>query len=160
MSRPSRHSPQVRAHPSASPARGGSWPPRLHVLLTVVAVVAVNVLIRAVAVRLVAVSPAFKPLQGGPVVFFSVLGALGAAAAFAALRRLTRQPVRAYRACALLVLALSVLPVLGLRHVSPAAAQQGLGPASGPEVLILLVMHVATAVLCLSLVPPRTGTER
>jgi len=157
MSRMSRQSLGAPPRSSAARAMGSLWSP---IARTIFAVVASNVLIRAVAVRLVTVSPAFKPLQAGPVVFFSVVGVLGAVAAFATLRRLTRQPVRVYRASAVLVLALSVLPVLGLRHVSLAAARQGLGPASGPEVIILLVMHLATAAFCVSLAPTWTGRGR
>jgi len=127
-------------------------------VLVVLSSVVANSLIRGVGEHVITVSPDFKPLQAGPVVFFSVLGTLGAIGAFMVIRRRARHPIRAFRALALVVLALSCVPDLALLQAPPAGAssQQLALAASRPEVVILLLMHLATAALCVGLLTIRT----
>ncbi len=116
---------------------------------------AANLLVRAIGVRVFSVSPDFKPLQVGPVIFFTLVGIVGAVTVFAVVARLTRRPVGVYRALALAVLALSFLPDLSLLSIPPSAEGQMAGmAATGPEVAILLLMHVVTAGVCVGLLTP------
>lgn len=129
-------------------------------VLVVLGSVVANSLILIVGKHAVAVSPTFKPLQAGPVVFFSAAGALGALGVFVAIQRRARRPIRVYRALALVVLALSCIPTLSLLQAPPsgASAQRAALAASRPEVVLLLLMHLATAALCVTVLTVRQGS--
>jgi ABC-type anion transport system duplicated permease subunit len=116
-------------------------------LLTLLAAVIVNALIALVARALFPVAPTFIPLQLGSVIVFTVIGVVGAIIVFALLMRWTKHPVRLFQRIALVVLLASLIPDLLLPFV---------GLFSGttlPGVGALLLMHVATGLICLGILP-------
>lgn len=64
--------------------------------LAIVAAVAVNVVIRTVAVALFGLT-GFVPLTPGPTILFTVVGVLGAVVVFALVARFSRRPIRLFR---------------------------------------------------------------
>jgi hypothetical protein len=115
-------------------------------LLTIVTAVVVNTLISLVAKALFTVAPTFLPLQ---MVFipFTVFGSLGAIIVFALLGRFARRPISTFRRTVWIVLLVSFIPdlLIGFSQLFP-----GTTPL---EVGTLMVMHVATAMICLNLLP-------
>jgi len=91
------------------------------------------------------IAPDLRALTVPPVVFLSVLGVVGAAAVYALLRRQSSEPARTFRRVAVVVLALSLLPDLGLLVVDPAATPLGVG--------VLMTMHVVVAGISVRLLP-------
>ncbi len=110
--------------------------------------VAAVLIIRAIAVNVVSVSSLFKPLATGSAVSLTILGVLAAGGACAALNRFVADPIRSFRRIAPIALALSFVPDLGIWI---AGAYHG--TAEAKTVLPLLVMHVAVASLCFTLLP-------
>ena len=114
-------------------------------LLTVIAAVIVNILITLVAKALFPVAPTFIPLQLGPVIVFTVIGVVGAVIAFTLLVLWATHPVLLFQRIAWAVLLVSLIPDLLLPFI-------GLFPGTTfPEVGALLLMHVATALICLGI---------
>ena len=72
-----------------------------------------------------AIAPDFRALSVPPVALLSALGVVGAAAVYALLRRRTGEPARTFRRVAAVVLALSLLPDLGLLVADSAATPLG-----------------------------------
>ncbi len=85
--------------------------------LTVIAAVIANNIVRAIATRLLGVSPEFNPM--GSVTFLTVVGVTGAVIVFAAVGRFARRPVRLFRIIAGVTLLLSFLPDLALLSARP-----------------------------------------
>ena len=120
--------------------------------MTLLGSVAAVLIIRAIAVNVVNVSPLFKPLAAGSALGLTILGVLAAAGACAALNRLVEDPIRGFRRIAPIALALSFIPdfaiwIAGAYH----------GTAEAKTVIPLLAMHVAVASICYTLLP-RLGT--
>ncbi|HUY77833.1 MAG TPA: DUF6069 family protein [Ktedonobacterales bacterium] len=115
--------------------------------LIVLAAVVMNTLIVLAAHALLTVAPTFSPLQYVGVIPATIVAVTGALIVFALISRRSQQPVRLFRRVALAVLVISIIPGLLL-------------PVFGwfqgttlPEVGALLLIHVATALLCVSLAP-------
>ncbi len=115
-------------------------------LLTVLAAVIANILIALVVKALFPVAPTFLPLQLGSVIVFTVIGVVGAVIVFALIVRWAKHPIRLFQRIAWAVLLVSLIPDVLLPFV-------GLYPGTTfPEVGALLLMHVATAFICLGTV--------
>ncbi|HIE93268.1 MAG TPA: hypothetical protein EYQ83_10550 [Acidobacteria bacterium] len=105
--------------------------------------VVANLLVRAGALALFDIPPEFPPLQGaGPVVFFSVIGALAGLGVFAGIGGVSSRPVPVFRVVAGVVLVVSFIPDLWLLTESGAANFPG---ATGAGVGTLMLMHVVSA---------------
>jgi hypothetical protein len=116
-------------------------------LLTLLAAVAINACIALAAHTLFTVSPTFVPLQFASVIPATAVAVMGALIVLALISRRSQQPVRLFRRIALLVLLVSIIPDLLLPVI-------GLYPgATLPEVGTLPLMHLVTALLCVSLAP-------
>jgi hypothetical protein len=116
-------------------------------LLTVLASVIVNALIVLVAKALFAVAPTFTPLQVRSVLVFTVIGAVGAVLVFALIMRWAKHPVRLFQRVAWVVLLVSLIPDLLLPFVQ-------LFPGTTiPGVVALILMHVATGLICIGVLP-------
>ena len=112
--------------------------------LAIVAAVAANFVVRAIALAVLSVPVDFLQLQSPSVVFFTVIGVLGAVIAFAIVGRRSRTPVRTYQIVAGVVLLLSFLPDIGLLLA-------GAPGATLPGVLVLMLMHVVAAVVAVGI---------
>jgi hypothetical protein len=127
-------------------------------VVAVVVAVAVNLLIRTVAVSLLGIGEGFLPLGVGPTVVFTVAGMVGAGVVFGLIMRFVkRRPVRLFRRVALVVLLVSLVPdVLMLFSGSvPGATVASVGT--------LMVEHVASwavAVGVLTTLAGENGAER
>ena len=82
--------------------------------LAIVVSVIANQIVRLIAVSLFNISPEFMPLQVGPPLMFTIMGVLGAVIVYAVVGRISRHPIRLFRVIALIVLALSFIPDIGL----------------------------------------------
>lgn len=112
-------------------------------LLVVLAAVMMNMLISLIAKALFPVAPTFIPLQPEGVISFTVVGAVGAVIVFALLVRWAKHPIRLFQRIAVTVLLVSLIPDLLLPFL------QLFPGTTFPEVMALLLMHVATASICL-----------
>jgi Family of unknown function (DUF6069) len=122
-------------------------------LLTLLAAVAINACIALAAHTLFTVSPTFVPLQFASVIPATAVAVTGALLVLALISRRSQQPVRLFRRFALLVLLVSIIPDLLLPVI-------GLYPgATLPEVGTLPLMHLVTALLCVSLAPRMIDTS-
>lgn len=127
-------------------------------VVAVVVAVAVNLLIRTVAVSLLGIGEGFLPLGVGPTVVFTVAGMVGAGVVFGLIMRFVkRRPVRLFRRVALVVLLVSLVPdVLMLFSGSvPGTTVASVGT--------LMVEHVASwavAVGVLTTLAGENGAER
>jgi len=119
-------------------------------LVTLVASLAANAIVAALAGPLLNVSPVFAPLQPGAYVFFTVIGVLGAVTTFALVARFARRPIRTYLTVATIALALSFIPDLMLM------ADPSLPGTSVPAILALMVMHIVTFAISVGLLTSLT----
>lgn len=116
-------------------------------ILTLLAAVAMNTLIVLAAHSLFTVLPTFVPLQFESVIPATAVVVVGALVVFALLNRWSQQPARLFRRIAGGVLLVSIIPVLLLPVL-------GVYPSTTWfEVGTLLLVHTATALLCISVVP-------
>ena len=122
-------------------------------LLLVLVTIAVNSLIALGARLLFHVAPTFQPLQLQGFIPSTVIGVTGAVIVFALLVRWTRQPIRLFQRIAVSVLLISLIPDLLLPYV------RIFPDTTFPEVGALLLMHLATAFICLVMLP-RAKDER
>jgi len=114
---------------------------------TLLAAVVMNTLIVLTARTLFTVAPTFVPLQFASVIPATVVAVTGALIIFAQIYRRAARPTRLFRRIAVGVLLLSIIPDLLLPLI-------GLYPGTTlPEVGALLLMHLATAALCVSMAP-------
>jgi Family of unknown function (DUF6069) len=114
---------------------------------TLLAAVVMNSLIVLAAHTLFTVAPTFVPLQFASVIPATVVAVTGALTVFALLNRRSERPTRLFRRIAGGVLLLSIIPDLLLPVI-------GLYPGTTlPEVAALLLMHLATALLCVGMAP-------
>ncbi len=112
-------------------------------LLTLVTAVVVNFLISLVAKGLFFVAPTFFPLQAMIFVPFTVFGTLGAIIVFALLGRFARRPISTFQRTVWIVLLISFIPDLLVGFLRPFPGTTFL------DVGTLMLMHVATAMICL-----------
>jgi hypothetical protein len=111
--------------------------------LAVVVSVVANHFLHAGALAVFDIPHDFPPLHGaGPVVFFSVFGALAGVGVFAGIASVSARPVPVFRVVAGVTLVVSLIPDLWLLTESGAANFSGGTPAG---VGTLMVMHVISA---------------
>ena len=128
--------------------------------LAVILAVVGNLIVRAIGLQLVDVSPEFMPLASpGPVVFFSVIGVVLAVAVFWMIALRARRPFTTFRTVATVALIASLVPnVLLLLNGS------GVPGSSTGAVIILIVMHVvaylASVGVLTTLTRETNGTRR
>ena len=112
-------------------------------LLMVLAAVVMNTLISLGAKALFSVAPTFIPLQPEGFIPSTIIGVVGAFIVFALMMRWAKHPIRLFQRVAVIVLLASLIPDLLLPFIR-------LYPGTTfPEVGALLLMHVATAFICL-----------
>ena len=104
-----------------------------------------NVIVRIVVVAFFPISPLFLALETWqPIVVFTLIGVFGATVVFAILARLTARAIIIYRWLAGVLLLVSFIPnILMLIVDAPGATI--------PAVISLMVMHVLTAAITVSL---------
>ena len=119
-------------------------------LTAVVASVAANSLLLALVLASGAVQ-SFMPLSYPPVLFLSAVGAIGATLVYGLLSRRVENPDRTFLRVAVVALALSFLPDIGLLFGDPQATILG--------VLVLMAMHVVVAAVCVGTLT-RVGRAR
>ena len=113
-------------------------------LLTIVAALVVNILISLVAKGLFTIAPTFLPLQMF-FIPFTIFGSLGAIIVFALLGRFARRPISTFRRTVWIVLLVSFIPDLLVGFLKPYVGTTPLAVGT------LMVMHVATAMICLNM---------
>lgn len=123
---------------------GRSW---LVGILTILTAVIMNTVILLVAHAALTVAPTFVPLQFTSALPATVVAVTGALIVFALLSRQSQQPVRLFRRIAVVVLIISIIPDLLLPFTGWFA------DTTLPEVGFVLLMHVATALLCIAMAP-------
>lgn len=117
------------------------WVGLLAIALSLIA----NLVIRAVALQFITVSPEFVPIsEPGATIFFTVVGGLAAVAVFALVGRFTRQPARVYTIIAVIALLLSLIPNVAML-LNPALAPFPGGTTAAN--IVLMVEHVVAAVV-------------
>jgi hypothetical protein len=121
--------------------------------LAIGASVAANLLLRSIAVGLLGIGEGFPPLGWGPPIVFTIIGVLGAVIVFAIIARFARRPTRLFRIVGLVVLALSLLPDIGLLS---SGAMPGTSLAA---VITLMLMHLAAGATTIWLLTTRTIEE-
>lgn len=109
-------------------------------LAVILSVVANIIVLQAVLVP--SLVQQFEPLNVPPVVLFSALGAFGATVTYALVDRLSESPDRVFTIIAGVALVLSFVPDIALLQINPAATL--------PAVIVLMVMHVVSAVVCVA----------
>src|SRR6266542_3231070 len=175
----------VVAAPTRQVASQVAWPRLVWVApLTVVASLAVNFAIRFI-VQTISPSLTRMPQLDSPMISLTVLGALAAIVAFIVVALVFKRPFFWYRVIAIGALLLSWLPdialgiggqpaFLAMRFVGPltsiglAGPSGPSGPGGGPppggggfstpieQVLVLMLLHLATAVVCVVLLTTLT----
>jgi hypothetical protein len=118
--------------------------------LAVAVALAVNLVLRAIVIAAVDVEDDFLPLQAGPVATFSIVPMLLAGLWATGLSRLTREARRLFAASAVVLFALSMLPVLAL--VDPTEPEL-LGATTG-HLVGLTGLHLVPMVTALLLLAP------
>ena len=114
-------------------------------LLTILVAVIMNTLISLLAKALFPVAPTFMPLQATGFIPSTVIGVTGAVIVFALIIRWAKNPVRMFQRVAVTVLIISLIPDLLLPSLQ-------LYPGTTfPEVGALLLMHIATACICIGI---------
>lgn len=113
----------------------------------------VNLILLFVLRPVTGVPDTFLTLSPGPVIMWSVLGALGATATFALLRRFSRKPRRTFTLTALTVLVLSFIPDI-LIHGATSGMFMG---ATWRAVFLLMLMHIAETFIILWVFLKRTA---
>lgn len=113
--------------------------------LDVIASVAANALVRAIAQAVFEVPPEFRPFAAGQFIFLTVAGTVGATIVFAVVGWLAKRPIRAFTWIAAVALVLSWLPDFGL------LAAKRLPGVSVQSVGALMFMHVVAAAISFGL---------
>ena len=136
-----------RAHPSnAYRSAGGRL--RWAGPLVVAASVAANLLLLALATRLLGIGRGFQLLEPAHVALLTALGAAGAVAVYGLLARASGEPERLFRRVALGVLLGSLVPDLLLLANPMAGRLLGATPAG---VAVLTLMHLPPAAISVGL---------
>ena len=139
---------------TAPDSRFGTRRLALATAVTLVGSVITVLVVRAIAVNVVTVPAAFTPLKLGSVVMLTVLGVLAAAGACRLLNTVSKQPIRTFWRVSPVALVLSFIPDIAIW-----AGHAYSHTATASTVLPLMVMHVAVAGLCLTLLQ-RLGAEQ
>lgn len=124
-------------------------------VLTVVAAVAANLVVRALLFALFELPTEFVPFQPLRVAFLTTVGVGAAAVVFAIIVRRSDRPVRTFRRVAVVAFILSAVPNVALA-INPEAAP--FPDASATGFLVLIIFHVVAAVISVILLPRLTLT--
>ena len=116
-------------------------------ILTIIAAVIMNAIIVFAAHEAFTVAATFTPLQFESVIPATAIAVTGALIVFAFIVMRSQQPVRLFRRIAVAVLVVSIIPGLLLPVLNVFAG------TALPEVGALLLIHVATALLCIGIAP-------
>ncbi len=119
-------------------------------LFTIIVSVVVNIVIDFVAVSFLTISPAFDNLQAPGIISLTVAGAIGAVFVFALVCRFSTRPIWLYRIIATIVLVVTFIPDLALFSESVATVS---------EVISLMVMHLATYIICVCMLTTMTRVK-
>ena len=111
-------------------------------LFAIIASVIVDTVIVSAAISLLLISASFTQR----VSVFTGIGSLGAVLVFALVARFSRRPIRLFRIIATVVLVLTFIPDLALFSFLGGAA----------SVTVLLLMHVATYLICVGMLTTMT----
>ena len=130
---------QSRTAEFASPVDVGELARRGAVALVLAAVVNVGLVYAA---EFAMIAPLLEPLSVGPVLVVTTLGVVGATVVYGLLSRSRDSPDRLFVGIATVVLLLSLLPDVFYAPTLPDATTAG--------VVVLSVMHVTTAVVCVT----------
>ncbi len=104
-----------------------------------------NLMLLFVGKPLVGLTGPFTPLTLGPVIGWSVIGAVGAGIVFAIIRKYARTPKNTFATTAWIVLILSFIPDVLIKGSTS-------GPFAGATwgaVILLMLMHVVVALVVL-----------
>ena len=124
-------------------------------LRTILVAVAANLVLRAAALLVFDISPAFEPLAtAGPTVFLTTVGVAAGLGVALAVNRSSARPVPLYQRIVLVALLLSLVPDLWMLTASGSEAYPD---ATLPAVITLMVQHVAAAAIVLRGVTGRVG---
>jgi hypothetical protein len=117
--------------------------------LAIVASVVANLLVRALALAIFDISPAFDPLSTpGNTIVLTAVGVLLAVLVFALVGRFSKQPVRTYLIIAVVALLISFVPDIALLVNAEGAPFEGIDVVS---IGVLIVMHIVAAVVSVGL---------
>jgi Family of unknown function (DUF6069) len=114
--------------------------------LTLVSIIMVNLILRAIAVSIFGVPETFHYLQVPYIIGSSIVFVLLALLAFVLVNRFAQHPIQFYRLLAFVALCISFL--------SPVMALVGLFPAPGMTLSIfwtMIVMHIVSAIIIVGL---------
>ena len=119
-------------------------------LVALVASVVANLIVRALLLAVLDISPAFPPFQVGAIAFFTALGAIGATLVFALISRFAARPVRTFQIVALVVLILSIIPNIAAA-LNPASAPFPFPGVTATAMLALMLLHLVAAAVIVPL---------
>lgn len=122
-------------------------------LITIVLAVVGNLLLVWLAKMVVAVDPAFQPLQLMRVAIFTVVGVLGGVIVYAVLAAKAKHPIRTYQRIAWGVLILSFLPDIGLYF------SDFMPGTTVTAVVILMLAHVVAGLIAIYVLPALTKVK-
>jgi hypothetical protein len=114
--------------------------------LAIVAALAANAVVRAIALAVLNVPATFEPLASLSFVGLTIAGVLGAVIVFAIIGARAKTPVSTFRKVAFWALLASFLPDIGLLF-----GAGGYPPGSLSNVLTLMLMHVVAYAISVTL---------
>ena len=114
-------------------------------LLTIVASLVSNLILRMIGISIFHISSTFAPLGIGPVVFWSVVMAIGAVLVFALVGRFSQNPISLFIVIAFTVYILTFYPDYLVLFANPPVFRGTTFYAIGT----LLSMHVIEAIICI-----------
>jgi hypothetical protein len=117
-------------------------------MLTIVAALVANLVVRSLAFAIWPISPDFLPLQVGSICFFTVVLVGGDVLVYALVVRFSRHPVRTYTMIALIALLLSLVPPVMLFFNPDTRMLPGVTPLAAS---ILMVIHIVDALIAIVL---------
>ena len=124
-------------------------------LRTILAAVAANLVLRAAALLIFDIPPAFEPLAtAAPTMFLTTVGVAAGLGVALAVNGSSQRPIPLYQRIVLVALLLSLLPDLWMLTGSGSEAYPS---ATLAAVVTLMVQHVAAAALVLRGVTGRVG---
>jgi hypothetical protein len=113
--------------------------------VTIIATLVVNFLIASIAKGLFPIANTFIPLQPMGFISFTIIGVLAAIIVFALIGRFARRPISTFERTAWIVLTVSLIPDVLVWFTKPYPG------TTLPGVVALMVMHIATATICINL---------
>lgn len=117
-------------------------------IVTIVAALLVNLVVRTLAFAIWPISPVFLPLQTGAISGFTIVLVGGGVLVYALVARFSKQPARTYTMIALIALLLSLIPPIMLFFNPDTRALPGVTPLAAS---ILMVLHISDALIAIVL---------